>query len=78
MKKIYIVDAEGESIEKSGFKILDFLAGETHFYKYGLNLHDPDGKAWFYEYDKVQGVYDMKKYGKSKICFRRMGLSKKK
>ena len=35
MKKIYIVDAEGESIEKSGFKILDFLAGETHFYKYG-------------------------------------------
>ena len=62
MKKIYIVDAEGESIEKSGFKILDFLAGETHFYKYGLNLHDPDGKAWFYEYDKVQGVYDMKKW----------------
>lgn len=39
-----------------------FLAGETHFYKYGLNLHDPDGKTWFYEYDKVQGVYDMKKW----------------
>ena len=62
MKKIYIEDAAGESIEKSGFKILDFLAGETHFYKYGLNLHDPDGKALFHEYDKVQDVYDMKKW----------------
>ena len=56
------MDAEGDSIEKSGVTILDFLAGETYFYKYGLNLHDPDGKAWFYEYDKVQGVYDMKKW----------------
>lgn len=54
--------AEGECIEKSGFTILDFLAGETHFYKYGLNLHAHDGKTWFYEYDKVQGVYDMKKW----------------
>ena len=35
MKRISIKDAEGESIEESGFKILDFLAGETHFYKYG-------------------------------------------
>lgn len=64
------MDAEGDSIEKSGVTILDFLAGETYFYKYGLNLHDPDGKAWFYEYDKVDN-------GKSKICFRRMSLSKK-
>ena len=26
MKRIYINDAEGESIEKSGFKILDFFS----------------------------------------------------
>ena len=27
------------------FKILDFLAGETHFYQCSLNLYDPAGKA---------------------------------
>lgn len=52
-----------EKAQKSlGSRSLIFLAGETHFYKYGLNLYAPDGKALFYEYDKVQGVYDMKKW----------------